>query len=176
MSQHNYHQSEEIRARQRVPAGHHHWETQEGAQASIQSVALHSYHLRVPFGMQHAPNIAGRGNSPVRAASMQQMQQTHGNHAIQRSIQRATAQKAVPVQRWGLDDIWDTFRRGSSVVGDAMQNNIPSTPDRAPVGPVVSGDNFFPVGPVVEGDNIAVPESPHSGDYPQDWPAYEPYV
>src|SRR5207302_10525696 len=37
-----------------------------------------------------SPSIAGRGNGPARTVAMQQAQQTHGNRAVQRTIQRFT--------------------------------------------------------------------------------------
>jgi peptidoglycan hydrolase-like protein with peptidoglycan-binding domain len=46
--------------------------------------------------------LRGRGNGPVQIALMTEMQQTHGNRAMQRFLQRATSrQSAVPVQRCG---------------------------------------------------------------------------
>src|SRR5688572_3226468 len=45
-----------------------------------------------------AHNIGGRGNSPTRAASIQSLQQTHGNCAVQRFVQRQAA-PVTPVQR-----------------------------------------------------------------------------
>jgi hypothetical protein len=42
--------------------------------------------------------LTERGNGSVRAATIQQMQQTHGNRAVQRYVGRATTQM-VPVQR-----------------------------------------------------------------------------
>jgi hypothetical protein len=38
------------------------------------------------------PAIGGRGNAPVRAAVLQRMQQTYGNRAVQRFIQRVAAE------------------------------------------------------------------------------------
>jgi hypothetical protein len=102
--------------------------------------------------------LSGRAGGSTRAAAFQAMQQTHGNRAVQRYIQRATPQQAIPVQRWGLDDIWDPIAEAGSAAWDAVQNEASPTPDQEPVGPVVGPDNlFWPVGPVVEGDNIAVP-------------------
>jgi hypothetical protein len=43
--------------------------------------------------------LAGRGNSSLRAAAIQRMQQTHGNRAVQRFIQRTSATQTMPVQR-----------------------------------------------------------------------------
>jgi peptidoglycan hydrolase-like protein with peptidoglycan-binding domain len=46
--------------------------------------------------------LRGRGNGPVQIALMTEMQQTHGNRAMQRFLQRTTSrQSAVPVQRCG---------------------------------------------------------------------------
>src|SRR5215218_3593301 len=41
-----------------------------------------------PQALLAHPNIAGRGNGVVRAAALQRMQQTYGNRAVQRFIQR----------------------------------------------------------------------------------------
>src|SRR5690349_17641060 len=41
-----------------------------------------------PQALLANPNIAGRGNGVVRAAALQRMQQTYGNRAVQRFIQR----------------------------------------------------------------------------------------
>ena len=105
-------------------------------------------------------SIGTRVNSPVRASSLLTMQQTHGNRAVQRVIQRSSsAQQAVPVQRWGVDGIWDSIKGGGSAAWDAMQKNMAPNPGKALVGPVVNADNLpmMPVGPVVNADNLAIP-------------------
>ena len=108
--------------------------------------------------------LSGRADGSTRAAAFQAMQQTHGNRAVQRHLQRSTPQQVVPVQRWGLDDIWDTVRNVMTpALGPAPVGPVVSPDNVGPVGPVVGPDNMWPVGPVVEGDNIAVP-------------GYEPYV
>jgi hypothetical protein len=42
------------------------------------------------------PRFQGRGNGPVQIALMTEMQQTHGNRAVQRFIQRAATGSATP--------------------------------------------------------------------------------
>src|SRR6476659_991221 len=39
--------------------------------------------------------LRGRGNAPLRSALMQEMQQTHGNKAVQRFVQRSAASTSV---------------------------------------------------------------------------------
>src|SRR5689334_4244877 len=51
-----------------------------------------------PQALLSEPAIGGRGNAPVRNAAVQRMQQTYGNKATRRFLQRAPA-GAVPVQR-----------------------------------------------------------------------------
>src|SRR5688572_23959283 len=49
--------------------------------------------------------LTGRGNGSMRAAAMQRMQQTHGNRAVQRFVERAITQIApMPVQRDDEED------------------------------------------------------------------------
>jgi|GEM_PF-5747244 len=56
-----------------------------------------------PSSVLSNPSINGRGNAPVKAAVMQRMQQTHGNRAVHRFLQRsaagsgATATEEVPI-------------------------------------------------------------------------------
>ena len=128
--------------------------------------------------MLREASIGACSNSPVRAAALRTMQQTHGNRAVQRYIQRAKSQQAVPVQRFGLGDAWDAIKKIGSPSGDAMQSDSPPTSDQPLVGPVVMGDNLAVpmtrVGPVVMGDNLAVPgmfEDPQQGQ-----PDYRPPV
>ena len=45
------------------------------------------------------PHLGGRGNGPVHAAAVQQMQQTYGNRAVQRFLARQAG--ALPLQRCG---------------------------------------------------------------------------
>jgi len=90
--------------------GEHHYES-----------AVQTY----PESLLGDPRLNSRGNRPVRAALMQQIQHTHGDHALQRSLHREHASKSaaipvqrspigtstspssrsVPVQRFGFDDI-----------------------------------------------------------------------
>jgi hypothetical protein len=44
------------------------------------------------------PRFQNRGNGPVHIALMTEMQQTHGNRAVQRFIQRASSSPAPPVE------------------------------------------------------------------------------
>ena len=45
------------------------------------------------------PRLGGRGNGPMHIAMMQSMQQTYGNRAVQRFLQRTPASAPTPVQR-----------------------------------------------------------------------------
>lgn len=66
-----------------------------------------------------SPRLPGRGNGPVRAAVVQRLQQTVGNRAARRLVQRRAApagagpQAPVPVQRDRLAD----FRQDTNVGG-----------------------------------------------------------
>jgi hypothetical protein len=136
----------------------------EAASPSQQTPTLHTPSSSLlSLALLGNGRLSGRAGGSMRAAAFQAMQQTHGNRAVQRHLQRSTSRQAIPVQRWGLDDIWDTVRNAGSTVGEALLGAKQPTLDQAPVGPVVGPDNMWPVGPVIGGDNIAVP-------------GYEPYV
>jgi hypothetical protein len=85
---------DEIRARQRIPEAEHPPEWSANAQPSTASAAYHTPALL------DAPSLAGRANSPVRAASMHSLQRTHGNRAVQRCTYHSTAS----VQRMIVSD------------------------------------------------------------------------
>ena len=59
--------------------------------------------------------LASRGNSPLRLAALQQAQQTHGNRAVQRFIQRSVGtasndSQGLPIQRsWFSADEYDEY-------------------------------------------------------------------
>src|SRR5688572_13724182 len=107
---------EEVRARQHSTEPTRHAEANRGPEEPASGAAYLDLLLR------HDP-INGRGNSEVRAASMHTMQQTHGNSAMQRFMQRSTAQQAVPIQRWGLNDVLpDSFEQVRSAAGGVGQN------------------------------------------------------
>src|SRR5688572_13671733 len=106
---------EEVRARQHSPEPMRHAEPERGPEEPASGTAYLDLLLRHDL-------INGRGNSEVRAASMQAMQRTHGNSAVQRFVQRATTQQAVPVQRWGLDEfLSDPFGQINSAAGRVGQ-------------------------------------------------------
>src|SRR5688500_5226343 len=46
-----------------------------------------------PGALLRADGIGEAGNAPVRSAAMQQMQQTHGNRAVQRFVQGTAVQR-----------------------------------------------------------------------------------
>src|SRR5437588_13083786 len=62
-------------------------EQSEGVQGPLaaESESVPSY----PASLLSDPRLNGRGNGPVRTALMRQMQQTYGNRAVQRFLQRA---------------------------------------------------------------------------------------
>jgi hypothetical protein len=61
--------------------------------------------------------LSGRGNGPVRTALMRQMQQTYGNRATQRYIQRqATQAGSLPVQRHEANEEVEPIQRTPSVI------------------------------------------------------------
>src|SRR5688500_10950767 len=47
-----------------------------------------------PSSLLAGGKLSGRGNAPVRAALMRQVQRTHGNRAAQRFMQRSAAKSA----------------------------------------------------------------------------------
>ena len=120
---------EEVRTRQQhstQPA--HQAEPDRGLQAPGSGAAYLDLLLR------HDP-IAGWGNSEARAGAMQAMQQTHGNNAVQRFVQRATAQRAVPVQRGLSDLLADPFEQINTSLGLPKRNDMPSTTAPGPAVP-----------------------------------------
>ena len=63
-------------------------------------------------------DLNGRGNTPARAASLQTAQQTYGNRAVQRLMQRGAATPALPIQRWpDLGELWNTMQGGDWRIG-----------------------------------------------------------
>jgi hypothetical protein len=54
---------------------------------------------------------AGRGNGSMRISSLQAMQRTHGNRAVQRYVQRQVPAEGVPVQRF----FWPPNAKGPMV-------------------------------------------------------------
>ncbi|HYP21545.1 MAG TPA: hypothetical protein VEY08_15855, partial [Chloroflexia bacterium] len=69
------------------------------------TAALDGGHANGPTQGAYSPTMLGsrqlngRGNAPVRIAMMQRMQQTHGNRAVQRFMQRSMS--PVAIQRCG---------------------------------------------------------------------------
>src|SRR5438874_7641712 len=74
-------------------------EHSEGASGDLQAnESAPSY----PQSLLADARLSGRGNEPVRVALMREMQQTYGNRATQRFLQRqrqANQATSVPVQR-----------------------------------------------------------------------------
>ena len=145
------------RSRKHRPAGDCHSAYESGDHAASPGSTLN------PSALLRAESIVGRGNSAARAGTMQAMQRTHGNRAVQRFVQRSAPQQAVQVQRFGLDGLWDPVKKGGSAAWEAMQNVISPAPNQLepllPVGPVIMPDNIgTPVGPVMLPDNIETPE------------------
>ena len=69
--------------------------------------------LAYPVALRSDGRLGTSHNNSLRASMMQNMQHTHGNRAVQRSIHRDIhPEPPVTVQR----DIWDLFKGGS--VGD----------------------------------------------------------
>ena len=162
MPDHSNHDFEATRERKHPSAEAQHG-NESGDTAAYSFPPLHARSLTRAFG------IEAHANAFVRATALHTMQHTHGNRAVQRYMQRPTPRQAVPVQRSGLGDIWDTIRKAGSAVGDVMPSDTPPTPDKPLVGPVI-GPGQFPVGPVIEGDNMPVPGETH------EWPDFEPWV
>ncbi len=73
------------------------------AAATPDAVQRTSESLATPSGLHLGDSrLSGRGNSVVRAALAQQVQQTHGNRAVQQMLQRSAArteQSATPLAR-----------------------------------------------------------------------------
>ncbi|HET6261246.1 MAG TPA: hypothetical protein VFG99_03275, partial [Chloroflexia bacterium] len=82
---------EEHRREQRAASNREHAARDAGA-ASIVSTPHY------PASMLALANIRGRGNGPVHIGAMQQAQQTHGNRAVQRFMQRNRSLPAVQRQ------------------------------------------------------------------------------
>jgi hypothetical protein len=80
--------------------------TRQVAQRMEHATALDGGHATSPTqsaysnAMLGSQQLNGRGNAPVRIAMMQRMQQTHGNRAVQRFMQRAPS-APLAVQRCG---------------------------------------------------------------------------
>lgn len=107
MAQSNDHDHEIQRSRQRV--AHH---AEHRAEHQVEQHTEASYKPGASGIMGVAPatsasllgsvGLNGRGNGSVRIAMMQQMQRTHGNHAVQRLLQRRSAHTPsvpLPIQR-----------------------------------------------------------------------------
>ncbi|HEX9990221.1 MAG TPA: M15 family metallopeptidase [Chloroflexia bacterium] len=85
--------------------------------------------------------LSGRGNAPVRIAMMQRMQQTHGNRAVQRFLQRSTS-SPLAVQRCGGE-----VHAGCTACGganeelqrEAVQRQAPAEAAPAPATPAAGG-------------------------------------
>lgn len=65
--------------------------------------------------------LKGRGNSPVQAAVMQRMQSTHGNHAVQRFLQRRAGGGAAAQDEQIGERIQAKAGSGSSLDGGVRQ-------------------------------------------------------
>ena len=100
MTTSNSHDTEEVRSGRRSAESETQSQHALGAQASADSALLYSPSLL------SSDSLSERGNSPLRAATMQGMQQTHGNRAVQRFVQRQVSSESVQVQRF-LGDLMD---------------------------------------------------------------------
>ncbi|HEX9988836.1 MAG TPA: hypothetical protein VGE45_10225 [Chloroflexia bacterium] len=85
-----------------------------------------------PTSLLNNPALGGRGNAPVRAAIMRQMQQTYGNKAVQRYLQRAR-DTATPVSDKGLDVEQTPDHAHSTPVQRTGPTTTPTAPPTAPV-------------------------------------------
>lgn len=77
------------------------WQEHEPADYSVEEAAV-AQPTFIPLLSNHSLN--SNVNHSTRVAAMQRAQQTQGNRAVQRAIQRAAANNPVPVQRQGDDD------------------------------------------------------------------------
>jgi len=75
--------------------------------------------------------INSSANSALRASSIQGMQQTHGNRAVQRSIQQSASTASVPVQReWDQKASDQRMRQGNfdALSFEGLKNSIEAIP------------------------------------------------
>jgi hypothetical protein len=97
---------------------------------SAPGVSAEALALPVPtvsFGMLGDPRLSGRGNGPVRAAVVQRMQQSFGNRATGRMIQRmVNSRPLVAVQR----DDDDEEEQNADQQDNADLQAIPPAPNR----------------------------------------------
>jgi hypothetical protein len=97
------------RAREHADFGHS-VDTSEDKQANESTPSY-------PQSLLADPRLSGRGNGPVRTALMRQMQQTYGNRATQRYLQRqATQAGSLPVQRHEANEDVEPIQRTPSVI------------------------------------------------------------
>jgi hypothetical protein len=68
--------------------------------------------------------MSGRGNAPVRAAAIQQMQQTHGNRAVQRLIQRAARTSSLPEPQEDIGARIQARSGGGSTLDAGVQRQL----------------------------------------------------
>ncbi|MDQ3927756.1 MAG: hypothetical protein M3328_01275, partial [Chloroflexota bacterium] len=92
--------------RRHTPASYDQYASRHAVQRGAHARQEHTaeVHDRPSYssGMLGNHALKGRGNGPVQIALMPEMQQAHGNRAMQRFLQRAPSrQGAVPVQRCG---------------------------------------------------------------------------
>ena len=90
----------------------HHTEQHNTLLRGNAASAEHGAQLAQLSALMADPSKGGRSNSSTRTDALLAMQNTHGNRAVQRFIQRATPSysRTVPVQRiFGLDSITDTL-------------------------------------------------------------------
>lgn len=163
---------EDTQVRQNTAGQERYTEYDQGSKVSLGRI------LRDAGPVLFSSGIDGRGNNYARADAMQSMQQTHGNRAVQRFIQRSKDTSMPAVQReMDNDSWWDEITKslyqddeGTYQMPQDDIKGAPPAPEPKPWDPSQGPPpGFTPYDPH---EPVPMPEPPPGGwpKAPEGWP------
>lgn len=96
----------------------------EGPSHDGGAASSHESAPEYPTSVLNNSSINGRGNAPVKAAVMQRMQQTHGNRAVQRFLQRSAAGSGTATEEVPISERIQSRAGGGSSLDAGVQRTL----------------------------------------------------